>query len=207
MTAQLTTAQILAAEQYAMEKLCTWIPSKFGDNLTRWDSAKKACRITQAGCKAGPTSPFSRIPFTNNGTPIDIIGGETSKFLLDFWGPLGKKWTPDFYVWKTVTGSDGPVCARGNSLLYRWCEFPASREGKDGWGSSGGGYNDVPPFKYTVRDNYKETCVIGKDYCDNRGVSYSDAYMNEDCYVPEWQKVSEFLASETLVRYGRRANG
>ena len=108
------------------------------------------------------------------------------------------------YVWKTITGSNEPVCARANSLLYRWCQYPQTRIGDEGYGSAGKGYTDVPPFTYAVRDGV-ETCIIGADYCKNRGVDYDNTPGNEHCYVSEEQKVGEFFASEVLVRYANRS--
>ena len=104
---------------------------------------------------------------------------------------------------KYVTGKPGLVCARGNSLLYRWCKYPHTRIGADGYGSEGMGYTNVPPFEPVVR-NGVETCIIGKDYCDDRGVSYDGTYGTEDCYVSEGQKIAEFLASDVLVRYANK---
>jgi hypothetical protein len=161
----------------------------------------KACRITPRGCAPSSTSPFSRVVYDGFGNLLDVVETEQNTSYKDFWSY--NKWQPDMYVYKMVSGQDKPVCARANNLLYRWCEYPQTRVGEDGFGSEGIGYTDVPPFKYTVR-NQKETCIIGPDYCKNRGVSYDGTYGNEHCYVEEWQQLAEFLGSDVLVRYAVR---
>jgi hypothetical protein len=206
MSAIPTTAQLEASEEYAHEKLCTYLPSRFNNNLTTWDSTMKACRITKAGCDFTVNNgPFSRKIYTANGTEFDVAEKEQNKMYLDFW--KDNKWTPDMYVYKAVTGSKGkPVCARANHLLYRWCEFPNTRQGKDGYGSEGPGYTDVPPFKYRVLANGKETCIIGPDYCKNRGISYTDGgeIGKEDCYTSGVQQAFGFIFSDALAAYINR---
>jgi len=191
-----TDQQLIDSENYAISKMCIMIPSQFKQSMTKWDDTAKVCRITKEGCAATPTNPLSRPVFTNNGTPIDLLSTEKNKNILNFWND-GFNWQPDQYVYKNVSGSTGQVCARANSLLYQWCEYPRTR-------TSGKGYDDVPPFKYTVRDGV-ETCIIGKDYCNNRGVDYDGTIGNERCYVSTGQQIAEFLASSVLVRYAKQS--
>lgn len=196
-----TEQQLIDADNYACKQLCTLIPSKaFNGNLTYWDNTMKACRITSEGCDANPVNPISRPVFSNNGTPIDLFKTEHNQRVLDFWND-GGNWIPDQYVMKYISSNpSNQVCARANNLLYQWCNYPATRTTGD---LSGKGYSDVPPFEYTVRDGV-ETCVIHKDYCDNRGVSYNGTVGKEDCYVSTGQKVAEFFASDVLVRRAKR---
>ena len=197
-----TQQQILDSENYTRKRMCTAIPSSIKPGLTYWDDLKNSCRITAAGCNASSQNPLSRqVVSVNNGQMIDLFKTEKNQTVLNFWGPDGNKWMPDQYVMKNVTGTGSKVCARANTLLYQWCNYPQTRlTGKN----SGPGYNDVPAFTYAVR-NGKEDCIIGKNYCDNRGVSYDGTPGKEDCYVSEGQKVGEFFASDVLVRYAERS--
>ena len=196
-----TPQQILDSENYARKRMCTAIPSSIKPGLTYWDDIKNSCRITTAGCNASSQNPLSRpVVSVNNGQMINLFETEKNQTILDFWDK-GNKWVPDQYVMKKITGSGSAVCARANTLLYQWCNYPETRLTGE---NSGPGYTDVPAFTYAVRDG-KEDCIIGKDYCDNRGVSYDGTPGKEDCYVPTGQKIAEFLASSVLVRYAERS--
>jgi hypothetical protein len=188
-----TAEQIQAAEEYATSKLCTEIPGKFMPGLTRWEGGQ--CRITEFGCDANnESSPISRLGFTSNGDYISPLVMANDPMFREFW----KKWEPEHYVMKVTKKSPyKKVCARANHLFYRWCMYPAARS--DQWGTEKKGYTDVPRFEYAVR-NGVETCIIGKDYCDNRGISYNGTPGKEECYVSTAQKVGEFFASDVLVR-------
>ena len=190
-----TQSQIEAAEEYALAKLCTEIPSKFKPGLTKWDDTIKACRITEAGCSStDPKNPISRNGFTSNGDFVSPLMKATNPVFKNFWS----KWEPEHLVMKVTKKSPHTkVCARANHFLYRWCEFPATRS--DVAGTRKAGYTDVVPFQYAVRDGV-ETCIIPKKYCDSRGVSYNATPGKEDCYVTKGQKIGEFFASDVLVR-------
>jgi len=200
-----TQQQLEWSEVDALSRLCagpTSLTSSFAVNLTRWDPTSNTCHVNSAGCQASDSSPFSQFKYKNNGDEKDITAEQTpDKKRLDFWASGG--WSPDYYVMKRVTGKQGDVCARGNSLLYRWCKYPNTRIGADGYGSEGPGYTDVPAFQPAVH-NGVETCIIGQDYCDNRGVSYDGTYGKEDCYISEGQKIEEFLTSDVLIRYANK---
>jgi hypothetical protein len=181
---------------YAIEKLCTSTTRQFGEGLTVWDPKMKRCRVTANGCNyKTPNNPFSQPPYTEQGYYYDAKTYVTNKNLLKFWE---SGWNPGFYVFKSVAGRNEPVCARGNTLLYQWCEFPRTRQ------AEGKGYVDVPPFKYTIRDNYKETCIIGPDYCRNRGLDYSDERNNEHCVLSGAQAFGELYFSDSMIRNFRR---
>jgi hypothetical protein len=192
-----TIEDLNAADEYANSKLCLQIPKKFMSGLTYWDNTKKQCRITKAGCNAGdPSNPISIKSFSSNGTMLEWEKMVVSKSIQDFW----KIVPPQNLIYKTIKGSGEEVCARANFKLEQFCRWPAQRgtenEGAFG-GITGKGYDTGPNFKYIVR-NGKETCIIGKDYCDFKGVSY-DAD-KEECYVSDAQKVGEALFSTYLMR-------
>jgi hypothetical protein len=198
-----TKEELELSEEYALKKLCEGqdsITSKFGDNLTVWDSVNKKCKITKKGCEVKRGNPISSWPYDDKGDPVDHLNSEQNTRIRDFW--RNNKWTPDFYVWKNIKGSKGPVCARGNKLLLRWCNYPKTRTTGD---LSGKGYDDVPPFKYTVRDDGTEDCIITKEYCDNRGVDYDSTPGDEHCVVTIGQKIGEFLLSDVFIRHVKRA--
>ena len=198
MPREITNELIYASEAYAIEKMCVSTTKRFGEGLTVWDPKMKKCRVTANGCNyKTPNNPFSQKPFDSQGYYYDAEKTVTDPALLNFWKG---GWTPGFYVYKAVTGGHEPVCARGNMLLYQWCEFPSSRS------EQGRGYTDVPAFKYTVRDNYKETCIIGEDYCKNRGLDYSNERNNEHCTISGLQQWYEFWMSEPLVRHIRQSS-
>jgi hypothetical protein len=52
-----------------------------------------------------------------------------------------------------------------------------------------------------VVQNGKETCLIGKDYCDAKGMNWD----GQECYINNFQKIAEFLMSSYLVREMRKA--
>jgi hypothetical protein len=185
-----------AASAYAASKLCVEIPARIQPGLTRWDDNMKKCRITQGGCNAGVNNPLSVYTFSANGTLLDWEKLDSSKTLKDFWEVT----PPEHLVWKVTSKSKESVCARANFKLQQFCEFPGQRTSKNDdafAGNTGKGNTNVPPFKYTLR-NGKETCIIGKDYCDAKGISY-DAN-KEECYVSGFQQFQEFILSSYLIR-------
>ena len=112
---------------------------------------------------------------------------------------------PEHLVWKATSKSREEVCARANFKLEQFCRFPGQRTSKNDdafAGNVGKGNTNVPPFRYTVR-NGKETCIIGKDYCDSKVMAYSET--DEECYVPLSQKIQEFLVSTYLIREMKKA--
>jgi hypothetical protein len=191
-----TIEELDAASEYAASKLCVEIPGRIQNGLTRWDNVKKQCRITQGGCAAATNNPISVYTFSANGTILDWKRLDSSQVIKDFWEVT----PPDHLVWKIPSKSREAVCARANFKLQQFCEFPGQRTSKNDdafAGNVGKGNTNVPPFKYMVR-NGKETCIIGKDYCDSKGISYSEK--DEECYVSGGQKFSEFMMSSYLVR-------
>jgi hypothetical protein len=194
-----TAEQFAAAEKYALSKMCTDIPAKkLGTSgYTKWDSTEQKCRITPNGCNASPLNPFSRIPYNSVGSVIDYKNSESNSELIDFW----KYFDVEHLVMKKVSADPNKlVCARANTMLKRWCEFPETRTSKGDLGDYGGkGYAIGPGFSYRVV-NGVETCKIGKDYCDFKGVGYDDTENKETCYVPDGQQFGEFLVGTTMVR-------
>ena len=191
-----TMAELNAADEYAARKLCIEIPKQFTSGLTSWDERKKKCTITQGGCAATSTGPLSINSFTVNGTLLNWEDMNVSKNLEKFWTIH----PPQPLVWKKVKGKTELACARANFKLQQFCEFPAQRNSKneDAFnGNIGKGYENVPPFKYIVR-NGVETCVIGKDYCDAKVMSYDP--IAEECYLSGYQQYQEFMVGTTLVR-------
>jgi hypothetical protein len=194
-----TEQQFAEAERYALSKMCTAIPArKLGTpGYTEWDKDTQKCRITPNGCNASSTNPFSRISYNSSGYFIDYKNAESNKNLVDFW----KYFDTDHLVMKKVSAEpDKLVCARANSMLKRWCEFPDLRTAKGDLADYGGkGYAIGPGFEYKVT-NGVETCKIGADYCKFKGLSYDSTENKETCYVPPGQKFAEFLTGTTLVR-------
>lgn len=191
-----TIDELDAASEYASSKLCIEIPSQITPGLTTWDNNTKKCKITRGGCDAGTGNPLSLYSFSANGTIYDWTKLDVSPALKKFWEVT----PPEHLVWKLISTSKEPVCARANFKLQQFCEFPGQRTGTNEdvfVGNVGKGYTNVPPFRYTVRQG-KETCIIGKDYCDAKGISY-DAN-KEECYVSKAQEIGEFLLSSYLVR-------
>ena len=112
---------------------------------------------------------------------------------------------PQHLVWKKVKDRSELGCARANFKLQQFCEYPAQRNSENEGafdGNIGKGNDNVPPFKYVVR-NGKETCDIGKDYCDAKVMSFDP--VAEECYVSGSQQVQEFLFGTTLTREMRAA--
>jgi hypothetical protein len=188
-----TIEELEEAENYALSVLCTEIPKTVGMGLTRWDSNKRVCNITKKGCDPFARNGLLSIPKYDPNTGKDdyvprVVGRNRKSFM--------KYWDPDFYVWKRTKKSNKEVCARGNFLLYQWCEFPESRAPEPTKGVT-----NAPPFEYNIRSG-KETCDIPKSYCDDKGVSYDSNI--RDCYVSAGQKHEEFWASPVLVRNANR---
>lgn len=189
-----TTAQKEAAEEYALSKLCTEIPSKFSAGLTSWDARTKSCKITQKGCQATPGNPISQLPFDGAGNIKSF--NKNDRVFGWFW----KKFPADYLIWRATDTSGGRAyCAKGNEFLYQWCMYPKTR----GDGDHIKGITNVPRFQYNVR-NGKEECYIPKSYCDNRGVSYNA--QTRDCYVSKAQKAKEFFLGSVITRRSRRAS-
>ena len=191
--------QFEAAEKYALAKMCTAIPQKkLGvSGYTQWNSNEQKCQITPNGCNASSTNPFSRLTYNSVGSFIDYKNAESNSNIRDFW----KYFNVEHLVMKKVSADpEKLVCARANTMLKRWCEIPNTRTSSGDLKDYGGkGYNMGPGFEYKVV-NGVETCKIGKNYCDFKGVGYDDTLNRETCYVPEGQKFAEFLTGTTLVR-------
>jgi hypothetical protein len=189
-----TLAEKEAAEEYALSKLCTEIPGKFGAGYTMWDDRSKTCKITQKGCQATPSNPISQLPFDGAGNVISF--DKNNRVFGWFW----KKFPADYLIWRATKTSGGrAVCAKGNELLYQWCMYPNTR----GDGDHIKGITNVPRFQYNVR-NGREECYIPKSYCDNRGVSYNET--TRDCYVSAAQKAKEFFVGSVITRRANRAS-
>jgi hypothetical protein len=95
----------------------------------------------------------------------------------------------------------GARCYFGNSELKKWCISPAGRNPPD---------DKAPPFGY---DSTSGRCFVSKDYCDNKGYSYSrpDVAVNIDgvgattnyggkCYETTGMSIAETLFGATLTR-------
>jgi len=191
-----TPEELEAADEYALSKLCVDIPSRFETGLTTWDANMKKCRITKAGCES---SPLSLNSFSPTGQILDYKKMNVSENTKNFWEVA----PPEHLVYKVVKGSRSAVCARANYKLQQFCQFPSMRSSKNEGtfgGSVGKGYNLGPPLAYGVL-NGQETCTIGKDYCDFKGVSYDS--VNKQCYVSGVQQLGESLVGETLIRMGQ----
>jgi hypothetical protein len=191
-----TPEELEAADEYALSKLCVDIPSRFEAGLTTWDANMKKCRITKAGCES---SPLSLKSFSPTGEILDYKKMNVSENTKKFWEVA----PPEHLVYKLIKGSRSAVCARANYKLQQFCEFPRQRSSKNegAFGSSTGkGYDVGPKFTYTTV-NGEETCIIGKDYCDFKGVSYDS--VNKQCYVPGAQKFGETIIGTTLIRMGQ----
>jgi hypothetical protein len=185
-----TDAEIAAADNYALSKLCIEIPEKYGNGLTTWDKNSKSCKITENGCKADKNNPISQVTFTDDGQPFDF--NQYHPTFKSFW----KYSAPEFLVMKeTATSTTKKVCSRANEQLYNWCTFPKNRDNKPK-----AGVTNAKPFVYGVI-NERETCIIPKEYCDDKGVSYN--HEKQECYVSQNQKVAEFISSPALVRSGK----
>jgi hypothetical protein len=192
-----TIKELEQADQYAARRLCTEIPTKnFTGGLTKWDEKRKRCGITQVGCESTALGPLSIDTFTINGTLLNWEDLNVSPKLKKFWSLH----PPNHLVWKKVKGKTELGCARSNFKLQQFCEFPAQRNSKNEAafdGNIGKGNDNVPPFRYVVR-NGVETCVIGRDYCDAKQISYNE--QDEECYISLGQQIAEFLIGTTLIR-------
>jgi len=196
-----TIEELDAASMYASSKLCVQVPGQIRPGMTRWDDTMKKCRITEGGCAASVGNPLSLYSFSANGTILDWEKLDVSPAIKKFWSIT----PPQHLVWKVVKDSSESVCARANFKLQQFCEFPGQRNSNNDdafSGNVGKGYDNVPPFKYIVR-NGKETCIIGKDYCDAKVMKYDP--VKEDCYITDIQKAQEFLMSSYLVREMKKA--
>lgn len=189
----------IAAEQYAIEQLCTEIPNKYLTGSTRWDKSKKVCKITEKGCNAVyRESPFVQPTYDGNGNDITTTYINTPTKLKDFW----KYSPPEELVWKATKASRGkPVCARANYFLKRFCEYPRTRGSDDG-SVVIPGVTDVPKFNYLVSQG-RETCKINKDYCRAKGLSHSS--INAACVLPAGQKIFEDMFGGAVIARSIRA--
>ena len=189
-----TETELDKAYDYAMKKLCTEIPSKYGKpGLTRWNEREKVCDITFSGCQESITNPISQPAFTSNGRFRNFSPGHNT------FGKFWERSPPEQLAWRVTKNSGGQkVCARANTLLYQWCHFPETRADKHT-----PGITNVPRFQYNIR-NGKEECMITKKYCDEKGVDFVDQQTNKDCKVSTSQKVAEFFSGSVLVRNQKR---
>jgi len=191
-----TMAELDAADEYAARKLCLEIPGQFTGGLTSWDDRRKKCTITKGGCGATSLGPISVNSFSINGTLIDWEKMNVGSKLDKFW----RIHPPQHLAWKKIKGSTEFGCSRANFKFQQFCQFPAQRNSKneDAFnGNVGKGQDNVPPFEYVIK-NGVETCIIGKDYCDAKGVSYDP--IAEECYISGYQQFQEFMYGTTLVR-------
>lgn len=190
-----TTEQFNAAENYALEKLCLEIPSKYGGTgMTQWDPVAKVCKITEKGCTPGPTNPISQFPTSSNGTFLDFPA--THPTYGEFW----KYFTPDLYVMKvTPTSNNKKICSRGSSMIYQWCNYPEQRAP----GNVPGLTTKVQPFQYQIVQG-KETCLITQGYCTSKGLQF-DANKLE-CYKDSGLQAADFFGIGTMIQ-DWRANG
>lgn len=186
--------EVMAAERYALAKMCISIPKAVNSqNLTRWDPVSNVCQITEVGCNPlDPSNPMTKPNIDRGGNEIDPTAGNPR--LAPFW----KYWTPTMLAYRSIDGTSPKTCTRANTLLYNWCENPRGRADH-----MVPGLTNAAPFQYTVQGG-KEMCKIPKSYCDERGVSYNDK--TQECYVKSDQKVAEFFASETAVRMNKRSS-
>lgn len=177
------------AQLYALEKLCTEIPSEYtSTGMTEWDKNSKSCKITEKGCQENVNNPLSRKAFDNNGEMI-TYDKHSSRAFGEFWD----RSPPGYYAWRVTKNSQGArVCAPSNFLMQQWCESPKTRADK-----AIPGVTDAVPFTYNIR-NGEEQCEIPKEYCDSKGVSYDS--VNQDCYVKNSQKVAEFFTGSVFIR-------
>ena len=204
-----TQAQLEAAEQYALKHMCAGpqsITSQFGPNLTYWDDIQNRCRVGAMGCRASNSSPFSREPYNADGSINNSIENETNPKIKAFWAYKG--WLPDYYVWKNVgKNTVKPVCARGNTMLKQWCEFPSTRKAETSGAVAGSGVDDAPPFIYDIRNGH-ETCYITPEYCRFKGLDFKgiDEQGNpEHCFKSEMDKIFGMFASDVLVDYIKKS--
>lgn len=197
-----TIKELNDADEYAQSKMCSDIPKRYATSgLTSWDNKRKKCVITEGGCAATVRGPISLDLFYPNGSLMDWETMNTSKSNKEFW----KIHPPQQLVWKKVDGKTTFGCARANFKLEQFCRFPEQRNSKNEGafdGNVGKGQDRVPGFRYVVR-NGEETCIIGKDYCDSKAMSYNA--FQEECYIPVGQQINEFILGTTLTRMMRNA--
>lgn len=183
-----TPEDLDAAQEYALAKLCTEIPTRYGaPGLTEWDKNRKACKITEKGCQQSVFNPISQPVFNSGGEYI--VYDKHHPTFGDFWA----KQPPGYYVWRVTEKSPTTkVCAPANFLMQQWCEAPKTRSDKQI-----PGVTDAVPFEYNIRLG-KEECEIPKSYCDSKGVSYDAT--KKDCFVKDSQKVAEFFTGSVFIR-------
>ena len=180
---------IRASELYALERLCTLIPSEYDKGLTQWDSRAGKCRYTPKGCTPSATNPLSQLTFTSSGMPADFPV-DHPKF-----GNIWQHYVPDMYVMKSTSTSGGrPICARGNSLVYQWCQYPQTRGG----GEQIPGLTTVPKFRYQIV-NGEETCVIPEEYCALHNYNYDPIKM--ECIKPIGLEIADFFGIGQFIQY------
>jgi hypothetical protein len=182
--------------------MCVYIPKDYATGgLTTWDDRAKKCVITDSGCAATSGGLLSLDSFSPNGTLLNWEDLNVSNNRKKFW----KINPPQQLVWKKIDGKTEFGCARANFKLEQFCRFPSQRDSKNEGafdGNVGKGHDKVPGFEYIVR-NGEETCIIGKDYCDAKAMSYDG--VQEECYVPVGQQINEFIFGTTLTRQMRAA--
>jgi hypothetical protein len=197
-----TIQEVNDADDYAQSKMCIAIPKKYASSgLTYWDPKRKKCTITQGGCGATSSGLLSVDTFTSNGTILEWEKMNTSKNTRKFWSTH----PPQQLVWKKVAGRTAFGCSRSNFKFRQFCQFPTQRNSKNEGafdGNVGKGHDKVPPFTYRVIGG-EEKCIIGKDYCDAKAMSYNA--VQQECYVPTGQQISEFIYGTTLTRQMRSA--
>jgi hypothetical protein len=199
MTLKKITPEVLdKAHEYAIQKLCDYIPKVLTHRSNDTNYINGKCTITRQGCNANDSrNPFSRKLYDESGNFIDFKKTSGGNY-QEIW----KKNPPQFLVMKRIKTKSGKpgdiVCSRGNFLLQNWCENPKSRSAN---GKSVPGVTNVPSFKYFVNTNGEESCEIPKSYCDKKGQSYDSS--TKKCYVPGGQSALEFVTGTTIVRMAR----
>ena len=96
------------------------------------------------------------------------------------------------------------TCVMGNSMLYRWCEYPGKRSVQAFKMQC-----DGDPACRNERFDYHpdtSTCTITKGYCDRMGLDFKDG-PPPDCYESTGQKVGEFFLGKTIFRAFKRGKG
>lgn len=187
MTLLPTEDQFDEAHYYALGKLCERIGNdEYMKNLAHWDSQSKTCRLTERGCDSTLNgNPLSKPIFDASGNFVKYSPNNTR------YGELWKYIQPRDLVWKKL--DDGTMgCGFSNFLYKRYCLVPETRSTK-----SQRGVTNVKPFNF-VMENGEETCKITKEYCDDKGISFSNN--KGECVIPVGQKVGEFFSGTTMVR-------
>lgn len=181
--------QIEASENYALQRLCTLIPSQYDTGLTVWDPQTSTCKFTPKGCTPGPTNPLSQWPTSSSGMQLEFSSKDKH------FGNIWQYAKPDMYIMKATSNSNGrTICSRGNSLIYQWCNYPQTRGG----GEQMAGLTNVPPFSYNIVRG-EETCTIPKLYCLEHGYDYDNVKM--ECFKPVSLQIAEFFGLGAFVQY------